>query len=137
MSEASLQLQMAIRARLLDTPAVAALVPATSIFDRNSRPEKFPCIIIGDAQTVLEPLTLTRSHVRIFADLHVWTNEDSLVDVKFISGEVQRSLSPKLTVEGFHVVDWLIRGARFMRDPGEFGHAVITVEILVNERIAA
>ncbi len=132
---ASLAIQKAVRARLLDTPAVMLLVAATSIFDRNSRPEKFPCVIIGDGQTVNEGTTLTRSHVRVFSDLHVWTDDDSLVDVKVITGAVEKSLTAKLTVEGFHVVDWSIRGARFMRDPGSIGHAVLTVEALVNERI--
>jgi hypothetical protein len=134
---ASLELQKAIRARLVATPAVIALVSAASIFDKNTRPEKFPTIILGEAQTVNEPITLSRSHVRIFADVHIWTNDDSLVDVKTITGTVEKALAAKLSVEGFHVVDWSIRGARYMRDPGAVGHAVLTVEALVNELVSA
>lgn len=137
MSEASLELQKAIRTRVVNNPAVIALVPATSIFDRSTRPEKFPCVIVGDAQTVLEPITLSRSHVRIFSDIHIWTNEDSLIDVKVIAGQVQRALAAKPAVAGFHLVDWLIRGVRLLRDPGSFGHAVVTVEALVNEMLPA
>src|SRR5690606_20915740 len=52
MMEPSLALQKAIRARLIGTPAVTALVPAANMLDKNSRPEVFPSIIIGEAQTV-------------------------------------------------------------------------------------
>ena len=137
MTEISLELQKAIRARLVATTAVTALVPATSIFDRSSRPEKFPCIIIGEAQTVLEPITFARQHVRAFLDLHVWTKEDSLVELKAISGTLQMALASKPVVQGVHLVDWSIRGARYMRDPGEIGHGVITIEALANAKVLA
>lgn len=137
MIEASLELQKAIRSRLVSTPAVAALVPARSIFDRHTRPEKFPCIVIGEAQTILEPLTFARQHIRCFLDVHLWTDEDDLVGVKTIAGVVQKALAAKPAIDGLHVVDWMIRGVRFMRDPGSIGHAVITVEALVNEKVPA
>ncbi len=135
MIETSLELQKAIRARLVDTPAVVALVPPARVFDRHSRPEQFPCVVIGEAQTILEPLTLTRSHVRAVSNIHVWTRDGNLAGTKEIAGAITRALTPKPSIDGLHLVDWLITGVRYMRDPGEIGHAVITVEALVSEKV--
>lgn len=137
MIETSLELQKAIRARLVDTPAVVARVAPAQIFDRHSRPERFPCIVIGEAQTIVEPITLTRSHVRAVMNVHVWTKDGDLVGVKEIAGTAARALTPKPSIDGLHLVDWLITGTRFMRDPQDIGHAVITVEALVSEKVLA
>jgi hypothetical protein len=131
--EPSLATQIAVRARLIATPAVTALVAATSIFDRTTRPEKFPAIVIGDGQTVREAITLTRGHVRVFSDLHIWINEGGLEGVKTLAGAVTTGLKAKPTIEGFRVVDWLIHSVRFLRDPGEYGHAIVSIEALVSE----
>lgn len=137
MSEPSLVTQIAIRSRLIADPAVITLVPAARIFDRNTRPEDMPCIIVGDGMTALEPITLTRSHVRIFADIHVWTDEAGLENVKTIAGAVQAALRDRLTIPGFGVIDWRVNGTRFLRDPGNAGHAVIACEALVKEKAHA
>jgi hypothetical protein len=132
--EPSLAVQGAIRSALIADAAVTGTVPAARIFDRNTRPELFPCCIIGDAQTALEPLTLSRSHIRIFSDLHIWTEESGLVAVKTIAGNASAALKAKPSIDGFHVVDWKVTGARFLRDPGgEFGHAVMSIEALLSE----
>lgn len=135
MIEASLTVQTAIRSRLIASPLVTALVPAASIFDRHSRPEKFPCIIVGDGQTVLEATTYSRRHVRVFADVHIWTRETGLEAVKTITGHAQRALTGKPALDGVSVVEWRVTGARFLRDPaGEYGHAVLSLEALIAER---
>ena len=131
MTEPSLACQIAIRQRLVGASAVTDLVPAASIFDGPTRPELFPCIIVGTGQTVLEPITLTRSHIRVFLDVHTWTKETGLETVKTIAGAAQEALKAKSSIEGFRVVDWLVTGTRFMRDPAEIGHAVTTVEALL------
>lgn len=43
MIEASLDLQKAVRSRLVASTEVLGQVPAAHILDRNSRPEGFPC----------------------------------------------------------------------------------------------
>jgi hypothetical protein len=137
MIEPSLAVQIAIRSALIASPAVTGLVPATSIFDRRTRPELFPCIIIGDGQTALEPITLARSHVRVFADLHIWTKEGGLETVKTIAGNASAALRAKPSIDGFHVVDWKVTGTRFLRDPAdEYGHAITSIEALVMELVA-
>jgi hypothetical protein len=109
------------------------MVPASRIFDRTTRPEIMPCIIVGDGQTVNESTTLSRSHVRVFADVHIWTQETGLETVKTITGNARAALRAKPAIDGFHVVDWKVTRTRFLRDPGDYGHAIVTVETLVNE----
>lgn len=133
MIEPSLACQIAIRSALVAAPAVTALVPATSIFDRSTRPEKFPCIIVGDGQTVLEPHTLTRSHIRVYSDVHIWTQETGLEGVKTLAGTATAALRIKPSIAGFRVIDWQVHGVRFLRDPGDYGHAIVSIEALVNE----
>jgi hypothetical protein len=133
MTEPSLACQIAIRARLVAEPAVTALVPALQIFDGPSRPETFPCIIIGTGQTVLEPITLTRAHVRVTLDLHLWNDGDGLETVKLIARAATNALAGKPSIDGYRVVDWSVTGTRFMRDPAKVGHAVTSIEALLQE----
>lgn len=130
MIEPSLALQGAVRARLVDSEAVLALVPPSRIFDGRARPEQFPCITFGDGQTVLEVVTLSRKHVRVFLDLHCWTNEGGLAAVKTIAGAVSTALLTTPSMGG--LVDFFVAGTRFLRDPtAEIGHAVVSLEALV------
>jgi hypothetical protein len=133
MAEPSLAVQFAIWNLLVASEAVTAAVPPERIFERTTRPEIMPCIQIGDGQTVNESTTLNRRHVRVYSDVHVWTNEEGLSNVKTIAGNVAAALRAKPSIDGFHVVDWKVTGTRFLRDPGEIGHAIVTVETLVNE----
>jgi hypothetical protein len=133
MVEPSLAVQIAIRSALVASVSITDMVPASRIFDRTTRPEIMPCIIVGDGQTVNESTTLSRSHVRVFADVHIWTQETGLETVKTITGNARAALRAKPAIDGFHVVDWKVTRTRFLRDPGDYGHAIVTVETLVNE----
>lgn len=128
----SLALHVAIRNRLIGTSAVTDLCPAASILDMHGRPARFPSIIIGDSQLVADDLTYARNHVRIYSTLHVWTEEKSLVDVKFLSGAVRIALRAPLALTGF--LDGQIEEERFLRDPdGEHAHGVLTYSALLQE----
>lgn len=133
MTEASLALQAAIRARLVATQAVTALVPANSIHEGRPRPEEFPAVQIGDGQTVLEAVTYARRHVRVYADLHVWCAEEGVSDGKAIAGAIRDAImSSPLTVTDWRVVDHTVTAARFMRDTaGLYSHCVVSVEALM------
>ncbi|GAB1581730.1 DUF3168 domain-containing protein [Phyllobacterium phragmitis] len=134
MTEPSLALQAAIRARLVATSAVTSLVPASNILDRNSRPETFPCILIGEGQTIPdEGLARTRHHV--FADLHIWQKEPGLVGAKQIAGAIRDALSDTFwDVTGLHVADLHIASFRFIRDPGGLhSHGIMTLQTSVVE----
>lgn len=131
---AALAVQIAVRASLVATSAVTALVPADNIVDVNSFPPLDPSIILGEGQE-LEGDRINRTDSRVFLDLHVWKKEPGLEGVKAISGAIRSALS--LRIEGnssFHLGDCRVSSTRFMRDPdGKTAHAVVTVEALVVE----
>lgn len=128
MIEPALALQSAIRSRLVAASAVTSLVPATSILDRNSRPEGFPCILLGEGQTVPDD-GIARNRHESFLDLHIWTEEAGTVAVKSIAQAIRTSLFDAVwSIPGLHVADMHITSARFMRDPdGLHAHAVIAI----------
>lgn len=127
--EPSLALQKAIRARLVATSAVTALVPAANVLDKNSRPEVFPSINIGEGQTVPGD-GLARNRHTVFADLHVWQTEAGLAVNKAIVGAIRQAFgAPFYTIDGHHVADLSITSAHFMRDPdGVHSHGIVSIE---------
>lgn len=130
---ADLAVQKAIRARLISTPEVTALVPAASILDRNAAPAPRPGIVLGDAQTVDEGTDLARRRERVFHTLHIWKTEPSREGVKEISAAVQSALrSARLDLAPeYHCADCRVSSARTMSDPdGETSHAVLVVDVL-------
>lgn len=133
---ADLELQKAIRARLIATPAVTALVPAASILDRHERPAPKPSIILGESQTVDEGDSISRSRQRIYADLHVWVGEPGTEGAKAIVGAIRAAIhSGRLILSGtYHCADARVSNVRILRDPdGVTSHAVITIDALVLE----
>lgn len=126
--EASLALQKAIRARLVATPALTALVPANNVLDRNSRPEVFPCINIGDGQTVIGD-GISRTRFQVYADLHIWQAEPGTAQSKAIAGAIREAFAaPLYTVDGHHVADLFIQQTRFLRDPdGLHSHGIVSL----------
>lgn len=134
MTEPSLAMQAAIRARLVASPAVVALVPAASILDKHARPVPDPSIIIGEGQTVPDA-GLARTRHQCFFDLHIWKKEASLVGAKQIAGAVRDALAPSFwSVPGLHVADLLVSSSRFIRDPdGQHSHGIVTLQALVME----
>ncbi|MCC5968396.1 MAG: DUF3168 domain-containing protein [Pararhodobacter sp.] len=133
---AALALQKAIRARLVATPAVIALVPAASILDRNQRPAPSPSIILGEAQQVDEGNAIGRNRVRIYHAVHVWKQEPSLTGATAITSEIRKAFGAvRLQLDpGFHCADQRVADIRVMRDPdGETSHGVVTIEALILE----
>jgi len=128
-----LALQKAIRARLVGTPSVIALVPATAILDVSQRPAPDPSIILGESQ-VVEGDHLKRDVVTVFHTLHVWKREPSLTGINAIMAAVKAALqSSRLPLtDGHQIADCYVASYRAMRDPGgEFSHGVMTVEAVV------
>jgi hypothetical protein len=132
MTEPSLALQTVIRSRLIAAAGVTSLVPAANILDRNGRPEAMPCILIGDGQTAFAD-NYYDFYDRAYADLHLWTQEQSLEGVKAIAGAVRTALPTGVwIIAGFTVPRVKLTTARFMRDPdNEHSHAVVSVEAVM------
>lgn len=131
-----LAVQKGIRARLVATSAVTALVPATSILDRNQRPAPSPSIIMGESQLVDQNDSIKRRLTRVFHTAHVWKREPSLVGAKAIAGAMRTAIhADRLSLDtGFHAVDAYVSQTRFLRDPdGEHSHGVVTIAVLVQE----
>lgn len=132
---AALALQRAIRARLIASPAVTALVPAAAVFDRSQRPEADACIILGETDQT-EDGDMHFARVRIAHTIHIWRRAESLEGV----AEIVAAARSAILAAAFDLDDphrscghW-IASARTMRDPGgEFAHAVMTVGALVEE----
>jgi len=137
MSDPSYALQIAIRKRLVSTPALVALVPAENILDTHSLPVVDPCIIFGEDQEIdPDEQTITRRMVRVYSTLHVWKREESLRGVKLIAGAIRRAIETtyrlNLDDPDFHCADCHVSEVRFMRDPdGVTSHGIVTLDSLV------
>jgi hypothetical protein len=127
--EPSLELQKAIRQRLLASADLMALVPADNLIDVNARPERMPSVIIGESQTLYRRFDSTT-----YATLHVWFQEPGLTKVKTATSAIVQALRIDAQIEGVLMLDSFIchnlavTQTRYMRDPiGSYSHAVITV----------
>jgi hypothetical protein len=134
--EPSLDIQKAIRARLLASADLMALVPGDHILDVTGRPELVPAVQIGEGQTVYGRFSST-TH----ATLHVWVQEPGLIGAKAIAGaivgalRVDAQIEGVLTLESFIVHDLRVEQTQFIRDPhGSFSHGVVSVAAIVKAR---
>lgn len=131
----SLELQAVIRQRLLASPDLMVMIPADNVRDVTGRPAVFPCVLLGEAQTVPQRFSATVHHT-----LHVWHEENALVKAKQAAGLIAAALHLDAQMEGvirtnhFTVLDMRVTNSQCMRDPhGPFSHAVITVTAIVKE----
>lgn len=127
--EPSLDLQKAIRARLIAASAVTSIIPATAIVDRNATPALDHSIVIGEGIAAPDDgLARTRHHV--VADVHVWRKEPGLAGSKQVVGAIRDALNDgPLILDMHHVADLRITSTRFLRDPGGLhSHAVLSLE---------
>lgn len=131
---ADLAVQVALRARLVGSAAVTALVPASAIVDAHERPVPAPRIVLGETQEVDPESSLDRSHLRIYHTVHVWVREPSTEGAKRIVGAIRTALRDRLVLSGgYHCADMRIAGSRILRDPGgDQSHGVMTVDLLVS-----
>lgn len=138
MTEPSLALQTAIRARLIAHGGVTALVPADAILSRSSRPEVFPCILISDGRTDYAD-NYDDFYDRTFTDLHAWTQEEGSEQLKTILGPVRDALPAcPWIIPGFIVPYVRLTTARIMRDPDNLhSHAILTVEATMQRKASA
>ncbi len=134
MMEPSLELQKAIRLRLVETSAVTSLVPAASIVDRSGVPATFPSILIGEGQTVPGGDIDRRRH-DAYLDLHLWQKETGLEFSKRLAGAIRDALADtRWTATGLHVADLYVSSSRFLRDPnGIHSHGIISLTANVVE----
>jgi len=131
---AELAVQVALRLRLVSTPAVVALVPAVAILDSNQRPAPSPAIILGESQVIDEGTSIARTRERVYHTVHIWKREPSLAGVKAICGAIRSAIMAGRLDLGaaYHCADARVSMMRQMRDgDGETSHGVVTVDVLV------
>ncbi|OKO88054.1 hypothetical protein AC629_10925 [Bradyrhizobium sp. NAS80.1] len=135
-SDPSLALQKAIRARLIASPELMALVPADHVIDANGRPEIMPAVYIGEGQSILRRWDATS-----YTTLHVWFAEPGLVRCKEAVSAIVAALridaqvDGVLPIDGFTVHDMQATQTRYLRDPhGPFSHGIVSVAAIVNVR---
>ncbi len=134
MIEPTLALQTAIRAALVASPAVTALVPADHIRSGSTRPDKTPAIIMSDGNTALAGHDYRSQRTAwVYLDLHVWTLDAGQDAAKEIAGAVTAALdTPNVTIAGGFCDHFRVTTSRFPRDPDPaYGHGVLSVEALI------
>lgn len=133
MSEASLSAQRQAVISMRAHGPLVALVPALNIFDRHQRPEVFPCIIVGEGQTIGDDIDVADSS-DVYLDLHVWTKEDGFIACKDIAGEIRRALRRLVAKQGPFDLSFNYQDTTFLRDPSrEHSHGIVSFMILASE----
>lgn len=134
MPEPSLALQKALRARLVASSDLTALVPAENVIDATNRPLRFPCIKLGEGVSAFAA-PYVRYHDKASLDVHVYVQEEGLMISKEIVGAIVKAIRgtfPNSAEYRFFSV--IPTGSRFMRDPsGQHSHAVLSIEALLQE----
>lgn len=129
MTEESLAAQRFAVATMRTYGPLISLVPDLNIFDKTGRPERFPCVIVGEGQTVGDDIDCADLS-EVFLTFHAWTIENGLSEVKDIAGAVRRALrNAEGEQDGFRL--WFeFEDTVFLRDPGgQHGHAVISFRV--------
>ncbi len=127
---ADLALQKALRAVLVNSVGVVALVPADAILDRNARPAPSLSIVLGESQELDSDEPVAGDQVLIYHTVHIWKEEVSLEGVKRIGHAVRVALRAGRVVldNGYHLARWRVFTARYFRDPnGKSSHGVLTI----------
>ena len=134
MTEPSLALQTAIRARLLASNEISELVEPGNFRDGDTRPGAFPSIILGAAQVQTAGHYRTYRNVTVYLDLHIWAA--TLEATKALSAAVTKALFGAPEVPGFDLTDGLrIERSIYMTDPSGCGHGVVSLRALMGGAI--
>lgn len=135
MLEPTLALQTAIRAHLINAPAITALVPAAHIRAGSTRADKLPAIIIGNGTTQFLGRASAGQYVaRVFLDLHIWAIEAEVgpTVAKAIGAVLADALRDAPAGDGFSFDEWALTRLVWPRDPNpDYGHGVLSIETVI------
>jgi hypothetical protein len=140
MIDPALALQGALRAALVASPALDALVPADHIRAGAIRPERLPSVVFADAQVeFLGCAAGSQRLARVFLTLHIWAQEDGADTARAIGAAVYQALefgpldTPEIAVD-----EWTPPRLVWLRDPKpelSLTHGVMTLEAVVRWRV--
>lgn len=139
MLEPTLALQTTVRAALIASPVVLALVPADHIRAGSTRPDRFPTIIIAGAQVqFLGRAAGDQLVARAFLDLHIWAVEDGPDTARAIGFAALNALvtppDAEAQAQGFHLDEWAPPTILWLRDPQPdraYTHGVMSLEAVI------
>lgn len=135
MAEASLAAQRAAVTAMRARGELTALVPPANIMDRSGFPERFPCILIGEAVVQGDDIDCADLS-DVFLDVHVWTEENTMANCKDISGEVRRALRNLSATQNGFALDFNFESANYLRDPsGKHSHGVLTFYVTAEDTV--
>lgn len=140
MLDPALAFQTAVRAALMASPSVMALVLPDNIRASGTRPDRLPSVVLSDAQTeFLGCAAGSQRLARVFLNLHIWALEDGADTARQIGAVVHQALEfgPADTA-GIVVDDWQRPRVVWLRDPKpelSLTHGVMTLEAVVRWRV--
>ncbi len=94
----------------------------------------FPYVQIGPGQAIADDTQCANGFVTFF-DLHVWSRENGMNEVRGIATTIRTALHQiALAVAGFTTVHAFFESARFLNDPdGKTRHGIVTIRLLARE----
>lgn len=140
MLDPALAFQTAVRASLVASPSVVALVQPDNIRAGGTRPDRLPSVILADAQTeFLGCAAGSQRLARVFLTLHIWAQEDGADIARQIGVAVYQTLEfgPKGAAD-ITVDDWQHPRLVWLRGPKpelSLTHGVMTLEAVVRWRV--
>lgn len=140
MIDPALAFQTAVRATLIASPEVVALVTSENIRAGAVRPDRLPSVVLGDARTEFLGCAAGSQRVaRVFLTLHVWAQEDGADTARMIGAALHGALEfgPKDTPE-LIVDEWQRPTVVWLRDPKPeltLTHGVTALEAVVRWRV--
>ena len=138
MIEPSIALQTALRGALIGNPTVSNLVAPDNVRAGSTRPDKLPCVILANPQTVHLGRASGGAYLtRVFIDLHIWAVEDGADMARQIGGAAALALWDRPAADGIAIDTYERPGFIYMRDPNPelaYCHGVGTVEAVIQWR---
>lgn len=136
MIEPSVAIQTALRSTLIADSAVTALVQPDRIRSGSTRPDKYPCVIMGHGQTAyLGRASGGQYMARVNLDVHIWAIEDGADTAKAIGFAVSRAVIGMADEQDGFAIDQLDQPRIvWLRDPQPelaYTHGVLEIEAVI------
>lgn len=142
MLEPGLTFQTAVRAALIASPAVSALVPADHIRAGGTRPDKLPAIILTPGSTeYLGRASGNQFVARVGLDLHIWALEDGPDTARAIGQAAFLALmdAPQTHASSFLFIECERPVSACLRDPQpeqSYTHGIMSLEAVLQWSLA-
>lgn len=96
-----------------------------------------PYVVLGDNQVLLENHDCA-AEAEVFATVHVWSRTvplDKGAQARAMGAALIAALNKQLTLAGWDVDEWELQDERYVTDPDNSTHAIITFHYLLTEQV--